>query len=96
LIPRVVARKLFGVRESNAESEDELLRLEVEERILAWTDDRELNKYLVYAILEHIILRLVPEMVYKTPTELLAERGVNLVVTEEFELSEKGSDGAEQ
>jgi hypothetical protein len=35
-----------------------------------------LNKYLIYGILECIVVRLVPEMAAKTPSELLAERGV--------------------
>lgn len=52
------------------------MRNEVEERILGWTDDVELNKYLVYAILEHLVVKLVPEMRNKTTSELLAERGV--------------------
>jgi len=58
------------------EQEDEEMRREVEESMLAWTDDVELNKFLVYAILEHVVTRLVPEIRGKTPSELLAERGV--------------------
>jgi len=45
---------------------------------MGWTNDVELNKYIIYAILEHVVIRLVPEIKGKTPTELLAERGVDL------------------
>jgi hypothetical protein len=95
LIPTVIARRIFGVEASYAENEDRLLRLEVEERILAWTDDRELNKYLIYATLEHIILRLVPEMVNNSPSELLAERGVDLIAGSESDLDENAPNGTE-
>lgn len=52
------------------------MRLEIEESMLCWTSDVEMNKYLIYSILEHVLVRLVPEMQDKTPSELLAERGV--------------------
>jgi len=52
------------------------MRLEIEESMLSWTSDVEMNKHLVYSILEHVLVRLVPEMQHKTPSELLAERGV--------------------
>lgn len=52
------------------------MRLEIEESMLCWTSDLEMNKYLIYSMLEHVLVRLVPEMQDKTPSELLAERGV--------------------
>jgi len=55
------------------------MREEIEERLFGWTDNAELNKYLVYAILEHIILKVVPELKDKTASELLAERGVDML-----------------
>lgn len=64
---------------------EEEMRVEVEDRILGWTDDAVMNKYLVYAILEHVILRLVPEMRDRTTSELLAERGVSFVDDENGE-----------
>ncbi|EXJ81223.1 hypothetical protein A1O3_07513 [Capronia epimyces CBS 606.96] len=67
-----------------ADSDDEVQR-EVEERILGWTDDVEMNKFVVYAVLEHVVLRLIPEMVGKTPSELLAERGVSLTETSDMD-----------
>lgn len=54
------------------------MRAQIEESMLCWTDDAELNKHLIYSILDLILLRLVPEMQGKTPIELLAERGVVL------------------
>ncbi|KIV88111.1 hypothetical protein PV10_09037 [Exophiala mesophila] len=71
LIPPRIARNFFS-----AEDDEDVVD-EVEEVILGWTDDLDLNKYLVYGLLETIILKICPEMVDKTPTELLAERGVN-------------------
>ncbi len=49
---------------------------EVEEDILDPFGDESMNKHLIYSILELVVLRLVPEMADKTPSELLAERGV--------------------
>lgn len=40
--------------------------------------DKHVNKYLIYGILECIIVNLVPEMAEKTPSELLSDRGVSL------------------
>jgi len=76
LIPKSVARTFFAIDSENDEQANEEMRSEIEERMLGWADDVELNKYLVYAILEHVVLRLVPEIRGKTPSELLAERGV--------------------
>ncbi|KAK5046929.1 hypothetical protein LTR84_007283 [Exophiala bonariae] len=51
---------------------------EVEEEILGWTDDVWLNKYLIYGLLELILCKICPELKDKSPSELLAERGVVL------------------
>ena len=49
---------------------------EVEDDILDPFSDTSMNKHLIYSILELIVVRLVPEMADKTPSELLGERGV--------------------
>jgi hypothetical protein len=53
---------------------------EVEQDILDCFGNEDMNKHLIYAILELVILRLVPELTDKTPTDLLADRGVVLGV----------------
>ncbi|KAJ9608418.1 hypothetical protein H2200_007406 [Cladophialophora chaetospira] len=94
LIPKPVARTLFAVdRALDAEDVEKSMQSEVEERLLGWTDDPELNKYLIYAILEYIVLKLVPELKDKTPSELLAERGVDLIEFEEADVVEKKVNG---
>ncbi|KAH0830893.1 hypothetical protein FOPE_02165 [Fonsecaea pedrosoi] len=77
-----------------AEDEEMEMRIEVEERLLGWVDDAETNKYLIYAILEHVLLKLVPEMMDKTPSELLAERGVDLVASGEVDKVAGWTNGA--
>ncbi|KIW25089.1 uncharacterized protein PV07_10759 [Cladophialophora immunda] len=95
LIPKPVGKTFFAIQNTeNAEDEEMEMRIEVEERLLGWTEDAEMNKYLIYAILEHVLLRLVPEMKDKTPSELLAERGVDLVTSGEGEKAEKWTNGA--
>lgn len=81
-------------RASGAEDIEKSMQSEIEERLLGWTDDAELNKYLIYAILEHIVLKLVPEMKDKTPSELLAERGAEFLEFEEPQVAEKRINGA--
>ena len=49
---------------------------EIEEEILGWSDDVWLNKYLIYGILELVLCRICPEIKEKSPSELLAERGI--------------------
>ncbi|OCT53122.1 hypothetical protein CLCR_10895 [Cladophialophora carrionii] len=86
LIPQPVARTFFAVHgDGGIENETETMREEIEERLLGWIDDVEMNKYLVYAILEYVVLKLVPEMKDKTPSELLAERGVDILDFQEGE-----------
>ena len=89
LIPAGVARTFFAVKEpsikvdgQDATANEEVLS-EMEDRVMGWTDDAEMNKYLIYAILEHFIVRLVPELTVKTASELLADRGVNLAEDED-------------
>jgi hypothetical protein len=95
LIPRPVARSFFAIQGRDDEEEREVIGKEIEERLLGWTEDAELNKYLIYAVLEHIILRIVPELKDKTASELLAERGVDLLEYENevIDVSEKDSTG---
>jgi hypothetical protein len=90
LIPQPVARTFLAIpSDGGAENETEMMREEVEERLLGWIDDTEMNKYLVYGILEYVVLKLVPEMKDKTPSELLAERGVDMIEFQEGEVAEK-------
>lgn len=89
LIPKPIARIFFAVEGDRPGNEEDSMRMEIEERMLGWTDDAEMNKYLVYTILEHVILKLVPEMKDKTPSELLAERGVDLLEFEEINEEEE-------
>ena len=87
LIPIPVARRLFSVtnyngtgiseereQEDASRSEREQILTEIEE-ILDVFGDSYMNKHFLYSILELIVLRLVPEILDKTPSELLAERG---------------------
>lgn len=70
MFPNRVARTLF-----KGDSEEERAD-EIEEEILGWSDDVWLNKYLIYGILEIVLCRICPEIKDKSPSELLAERGV--------------------
>jgi hypothetical protein len=51
---------------------------QVEEDVLVCFGDEDMNKHLIYGVLELLIVRLVPEMREGAPSELLAERGVVL------------------
>jgi hypothetical protein len=72
LIPLPVQSTFFATHDQQQMAE------EVEQDILDCFGNHEMNKHLIYAILELVILRLVPEMAEKTPTDLLADRGVIL------------------
>jgi hypothetical protein len=72
LVSMPVLRTFFAT-----DSKEEMLK-EVEEDILDCIADENMNKHLIYGILELIVVRLVSEMADKTPSELLAERGVVL------------------
>jgi hypothetical protein len=52
------------------------------ERILDSVGDRRLNKYWIYGLVELVVTRLCPELVDRSPAELLMERGVSLSQTE--------------
>ncbi|KAL2438819.1 hypothetical protein ABEF95_014208 [Exophiala dermatitidis] len=80
LTPKSVARNFLTPAGAHiaAGTVDGEMRREIEDRLLGWMDDAAMNKFLVYAILEHVVVRLIPEMVDKTPSELLADRGVSL------------------
>ncbi|ETN45789.1 uncharacterized protein HMPREF1541_09622 [Cyphellophora europaea CBS 101466] len=75
LVPDVVSRKLFAPQAHSAVEAYEVA-VEQVEAILDLLGDRKINKYLIYGILECIVTRLVPEILEKTPGELLEERGV--------------------
>ena len=77
LAPSTVKRTFFAT-----DDEDEMVQV-VEEEVLDVFSDSNMNKHLIYGILELIIVRLVPEMAEKTPGELLAERGVEVGVEEQ-------------
>lgn len=77
MIPGPVYRKLFSPGAATVEEGNAISVAQVEE-ILDSVGDRHVNKYLIYGILECIIVRLVPEMAEKTPSELLSDRGVSL------------------
>ena len=47
---------------------------QVEERMLDVFGDAYMNKHLIYAILEAVLLKVVPELAESTPNELLKER----------------------
>ncbi|RMZ80060.1 hypothetical protein DV737_g3139, partial [Chaetothyriales sp. CBS 132003] len=64
-----------------ATTSEEDMRRAVEEEVLQVFDDSYMNKHLLYAIVELIVVALVPELADKTPAELLADRGVAVVVS---------------
>ena len=65
-----------GLRTFFATDSKVAMLAEVEEDILDPFTNESMNKHLIYGILELIVVRLVPEMAEKTPSELLDERGV--------------------
>ena len=69
-VPEPILRTFFAT-----DSKDEMLE-EVEEDILDVFGNESMNKHLIYSILELIVVRLVPELAEKAPSELLAERGI--------------------
>jgi hypothetical protein len=72
LVPNPVLRTYF------ATSEEEEMVEQVEEDILECFGDENMNKHLLYGILELVVVRLVPEMGEWGVSELMAERGVVL------------------
>ena len=70
LVPGLVACKFYAT-----DNEHEVTG-HIEHDMLEFLDDEYLNKHLVYAILELILIRLIPELEEQPISELLAERGV--------------------
>ena len=67
LLPAAVCKRFFG-----AEEKEDWVR-EVEGELDAW-EDEYLNKHLGYAILELIVVRVLPELGEQRVEELLKER----------------------
>jgi hypothetical protein len=78
LLPKIGIRALFGTDEALTDNNGEanIAQKQVED-ILDVFGDARLNKYWIYGIVELVIVRLCPEMLSKTPTELMADRGVD-------------------
>ena len=70
LVPDFILKTFFATNDKR-----EILE-EVEADILDCFSNENMNKHLIYGILELIIVRLIPEMAEKSPSALLAERGV--------------------
>ena len=70
LIPRLVAYRYYST-----DYEEEVLDA-IQEDMLDMLDDTYINKHLLYAILELVLLRLIPELGEQTINDLLAERGI--------------------
>lgn len=82
-----------GTTISNKEEEKEEGQAALEE-ILALLSDERLNKYWIYGMLELIIVRLCPELLTKTPGELMAERGVEWGVSHQNGNKQEADDSA--
>ncbi|KPI36834.1 uncharacterized protein AB675_11791 [Cyphellophora attinorum] len=78
LLPKVGVRALFGADQTleDHDGEANTAQRQVED-ILDVFGEARLNKYWIYGIIELIIVRLCPEMLSKTPTELMADRGAD-------------------
>ncbi|RMZ82592.1 hypothetical protein DV738_g1570, partial [Chaetothyriales sp. CBS 135597] len=59
-----------------ATTSEEEMRQAVEEEVLQVFDDPSMNKHLLYSVIDLIIVTLLPELIDKTPADLLADRGV--------------------
>lgn len=73
LVPPTLSRLYFNVG-GDQEGEEDMIK-QVED-ILDVFGNAYMNKHLVYNVLELVVVRLVPEMMDSTPSELLGERGV--------------------
>ena len=83
LIPPIVSRTFF------ASTDPEDWTTEVED-ILDCFGNKEMNKHLIYGIIELVLVRMIPELAEKTPRELLIDRiGEEKVLI--TEVSEKSS-----
>ena len=72
LIPTVVSNIFFATNDREAAIEA------FEEEVLDLFSDSNMEKHLIYNILEMVLVTLLPELAEKTPGELLAERGVSM------------------
>lgn len=72
LCPNAISKTFFATEDHNATVQ------EVETAVLDIFSDDNMNKHLVYGILELTLVKLLPELAEKTPGELLAERGVSI------------------
>jgi len=88
-MPAFVARKYY------ATNDNEMIVDEIVEDILDPLDDIYLNKHLMYAILELILVKLIPELGEQPISELLAERGVDWENASIFEDDGSDKDGKE-
>lgn len=70
LVPGSVTYKLYAVNDGERVAD------EIERDILDPLDDIYLNRHLAYAILELVLVRLIPELAEQPVSDLLAERGV--------------------
>ena len=76
LVPGLVTHKFCST------DDDEEVTNQIEHDVLDFLDDQYLNKHLVYAILELVLIKLVPELEEQPISELLAERGVLVADTD--------------
>lgn len=58
------------------DEEEELILSAIERDILDLFADEYCNKHLVYAIIETVLVKLLPEMSEQGVAEMMAERGV--------------------
>lgn len=72
LVPIFVTHRFY------ATSDDEVVVNEIERDILDSLDDVYINKHLAYAILELVLVKLIPELLEQPVSDLLAERGVGV------------------
>ena len=72
LVPRIGRNIFFATRDREQAIEA------FEEEVLDLFSDSNMNKHLIYNILEMVLVTLLPELAEKTPSDLLAERGVSM------------------
>ncbi|GAB1320530.1 PXA domain-containing protein [Madurella fahalii] len=68
------AGKASGAADQEADEEEEMILDEIERSVLDVFGDAYCNRHLVYAMLELVLVRLVPELAEKGVIELLGER----------------------
>lgn len=65
-------------QQNQNEVEEEIVLETIESDILDLFEDEYCNKHLIYAIIERVLVRLLPELQEKSIRELLEDRGVGL------------------